>query len=99
MGPVRGGGPPWLTPRSAPTATPSTPLASWLEKAAKFFDEQVISDQPECPRCDEGHDHGTWLIHDGGCGDVIDGPDDCQCFAGALAVARVINGTEAADHG
>lgn len=73
------------------------PLAAWLEKAAKDFDEQVISEQGECPACGDGcyADHGTYLVHDGGCCGVLleVGEDRCQCFALPLAVARVLNGT------
>jgi hypothetical protein len=71
------------------------PLASWLEETATRYDAEVIADQPECPRCDEGHDHGTLLVHDGGCGGVLldVGEGICECFAPALAVARVLNGT------
>ncbi|TYB69687.1 hypothetical protein FXF51_05870 [Nonomuraea sp. PA05] len=73
------------------------PLASWLEQVAEVFDKEVICDQPECPACGDGcHvDHGTLLVHDGGCGGVLldVGEDRCSCFAGGMAVARVLNGT------
>lgn len=74
------------------------PLAAWLEKTAKDFGEQVIEDTVECPNCDAGTyvcgGHGKCLIHNDGCGGLIESgsSEDCQCFAQALAAARVILG-------
>ncbi|MFI6793629.1 hypothetical protein ACIBG4_40495 [Nonomuraea sp. NPDC050383] len=70
------------------------PLAAWLEKAAKSFDDETYEDAIECPSCGDGchEDHGTMRVHSF-CGRTIGADAErCACFDEALAVARAVNG-------
>ncbi|MFI7644100.1 hypothetical protein [Nonomuraea sp. NPDC049400] len=82
----------WITLVSPELAEP---LASWLEKAAKDFDDETYEDAIECPACGDGcyKDHGTFRAHSS-CGGVVGSDAErCPCFDEALAVARFLNGT------
>lgn len=69
---------PWIALASPALAEP---LASWLEKAAAWYDETTGIQEP---------DGQVWHT---ACWQFVGVGQGCTCFTNPLAVARVLNGT------
>ncbi|MFD1546951.1 hypothetical protein [Nonomuraea guangzhouensis] len=76
------------------------PLASWLEQAAKDYEEEVYQEEGACHRgvCEPGCPGHEQVAVCDRCGNLLapasprQGPP-CPCWTAPLAVARIVNGS------